>query len=188
MMASSVTVIKVGGSLFDWPEFPGRMAGFLEARQTADRDERMVLIAGGGPAADIVRAFDRVHGLGDQTAHRLALHAMDLTAVILVELLPGTVAVQSLESLTAVWSAGAIPVLAPRLTLAKGAYRRKQAPRELGRDVRHNRRVDGLAHGGGPTDLAQECAVARRHRSPGSRPPGFGRSDVSHRHPTLGPR
>ena len=51
----------------------------------------MVLIAGGGPAADVVRVLDRIHGLGDETAHRLALHAMDLTAIILAELLPGTV-------------------------------------------------------------------------------------------------
>ena len=83
MTRSSLTVIKVGGSLFDWPELPRRMTDFLDARKAVDRDERMVLIAGGGPAADVVRALDRIHGLGDQTAHRLALHAMDLTAIIL---------------------------------------------------------------------------------------------------------
>ena len=91
------------------------MTEFLDARQAADRDERMVLIAGGGPAADLVRALDRIHGLGDETAHRLALHAMDLTAIILAELLPGTVAVDRLDALAAVWAAGSIPVLAPRL-------------------------------------------------------------------------
>ena len=42
---------------------------------------------------------------------------MDLTAVILAALLPGTVAVESLEAMTAVWSTGTIPVLAPRLIL-----------------------------------------------------------------------
>jgi 5-(aminomethyl)-3-furanmethanol phosphate kinase len=115
--ASSLTVIKVGGSLFEWPEFPQRMAGFLTTLKAVDQDGRIVLIAGGGPAADIVRALDRAHALGDLTSHRLALFAMDLTAVILSELLPGTVAVQGLEAITAVWSTGANPVLAPRLTL-----------------------------------------------------------------------
>jgi 5-(aminomethyl)-3-furanmethanol phosphate kinase len=115
--ASSLTVIKVGGSLFDWPEFPQRMADFLTTYKATDQDGRVALIAGGGPAADIVRTLDRAHALGDLTSHRLALFAMDLTAVILAELLPGTVAVQSLEAMTAVWSTGAIPVLAPRLTL-----------------------------------------------------------------------
>jgi 5-(aminomethyl)-3-furanmethanol phosphate kinase len=115
--ASSLTVIKVGGSLFDWPEFPQRMAGFLTSLKAADQDGRIVLIAGGGPAADIVRTLDRIHAIGDQAAHWLALHAMDLTAVILAELLPGTVGVQTPEAMTAVWSTGAIPVLAPRATL-----------------------------------------------------------------------
>jgi aspartokinase-like uncharacterized kinase len=114
---SSVTVIKVGGSLFDWPELPRRLTEMIGARQAADREERLVLIAGGGPAANVVRALDRVHGLGDRSAHRLALHAMDLTAIILAELLRGTVPVQSLENLRAVWSAGSIPVLAPRSIL-----------------------------------------------------------------------
>ena len=50
-------------------------------------------------------------------AHRLALHAMDLTAIILAELLPGTVPVRNLDTLRAVCSAGSIPVLAPRLIL-----------------------------------------------------------------------
>ena len=117
MKRSSVTVIKVGGSLFDWPELPRRLTEMIDARQAADREERLVLIAGGGPAANMVRALDRVHNLGDQTAHRLALHAMDLTAIILAELLRGTVVVQSLDTLRAVCSSGSIPIVAPRLIL-----------------------------------------------------------------------
>jgi aspartokinase-like uncharacterized kinase len=114
---SSVTVIKVGGSLFDWPELPRRLTEMIDARQAADREERLVLIAGGGPAADVVRALDRIHGLDERSAHRLALYAMDLTAIILAELVPGTVPVQSLDSLRAVCTDGSIPVLAPRLIL-----------------------------------------------------------------------
>ena len=34
MNRQSLTVVKVGGSLFDWPEFPRSMAAFLE---TLDR-------------------------------------------------------------------------------------------------------------------------------------------------------
>ena len=61
--------------------------------------ERMVLIAGGGPAADVVRALDRIHGLGDEPAHQLALHALDLTAIVLAALLPGSIVVDRIESL-----------------------------------------------------------------------------------------
>jgi 5-(aminomethyl)-3-furanmethanol phosphate kinase len=114
---SNLTVIKVGGSLFDWPELPRRLTEMINARKAADREERLVLIAGGGPAAELIRTLDRVHGLGDKTAHRLALHAMDLTAVILAELLPGSVLVNSLDTLRAVCSAGPILVLASRLII-----------------------------------------------------------------------
>ena len=110
-------MIKVGGSLFDWPQLPRRLTELIDAHRAAGRDESLVLIAGGGTAADMVRALDRIHGLGKEAAHRLALHAMDLTAVILAELLPGTVPVQSLDRLLAVCSAGSIPIVAPRLIL-----------------------------------------------------------------------
>jgi 5-(aminomethyl)-3-furanmethanol phosphate kinase len=116
---SSLAILKVGGSLFRWPELPRRFAEMIEARRVVNRGERLVLIAGGGPAADVIRDLDKNHGLGDPSSHRLALHAMDLTAVILAELLPGAVPIQSLDALNAVWSARAIPVLAPRLILAE---------------------------------------------------------------------
>jgi 5-(aminomethyl)-3-furanmethanol phosphate kinase len=116
---SGVTVIKVGGSLFDWPEIPRRIAEIVENRRAVDSSERYVLIAGGGPAVDVIRDLDGAHHLGEPIAHRLALCAMDLTAVVLAELLPGALAAQSLEALTTAWSAGAIPVLAPRLVLAE---------------------------------------------------------------------
>ena len=119
MTRSSLTVIKVGGSLFDWPELPRRLTELIDAQQSADPEERLLLIAGGGAAADMVRTLDRVHRLGEETAHRLALHAMDLSAIILAELLPGTVPVHSLDTLRAVWSVGSIPVVAPRLILVE---------------------------------------------------------------------
>ncbi len=70
MTRSSLTVIKVGGSLFDWPDLPSRLMEFLGGREAVDRHERIVLIAGGGAAADMVRGLDNMHRLGDETAHR----------------------------------------------------------------------------------------------------------------------
>jgi 5-(aminomethyl)-3-furanmethanol phosphate kinase len=109
---SSLTVIKVGGSLFNWPELPGRLTELLAVRRALDRDGRMVLIAGGGAAADMVRVVDEIHSLGDETAHWLALRAMDLTASILAKLLPGTVLADSLGAMRLGWAAGSVPVLA----------------------------------------------------------------------------
>jgi aspartokinase-like uncharacterized kinase len=103
-------VVKVGGSLLTWPELPGRLARWLDA----ERGARLVLIAGGGPAADFVRRLDAAHRLGDEPAHRLALHALDLTAEALARLVPGSRVVRRLAELPTAWDAGLRPILAPR--------------------------------------------------------------------------
>jgi aspartokinase-like uncharacterized kinase len=114
----SLAVIKVGGSLLDWPALPGRLTAFLDGRRTSKPAERLVLIAGGGPAADLIRTLDRIHGLGDRTAHVLALHALDLTAILLAAIVPGSSAVDRIEALTGAWDAGTVPILAPRPILS----------------------------------------------------------------------
>src|SRR5271165_5143987 len=88
-------VIKVGGSLLDWPELPGRLAAFLARCRDEDPagGGTFLLMAGGGPAADLIRTMDRIHGLGDARAHWLAIRAMDLTAQLLSALLPGATVV-----------------------------------------------------------------------------------------------
>lgn len=111
--ADPPVVVKVGGSLLAWPELPERLARWLDA----ERPSRVVLIAGGGPAADFVRALDAACRLGDEPAHRLALHAMDLTAEALAKLVPQTQVVRRLVELPSAWRVGLRPILAPRLHL-----------------------------------------------------------------------
>ena len=126
--------------------------------------ERTVLIAGGGPAADLVRALDRIHGLGDETAHLLALHALDLTAILLAAILPGSSPVDRIEALDGAWDAGSIPILAPAADLERhrsSRIRARSLARELGRDLRHDRRADRRVPAGGVPDPAQERASAR---------------------------
>ena len=86
-----LVVIKVGGSLLDWPELPGRLAAFLDNHRGHEPclREQAVLVAGGGPFADLIRTMDQTHDLGDQKAHRLAIRSLDLTAELLAALLPG---------------------------------------------------------------------------------------------------
>src|SRR5262249_34917608 len=103
---SGIAVLKVGGSLLDWPELPVRLAGLLEARLSSHPQERPVLIAGGGGAADLVRVLDRVHHLGDSTAHELAIQALDFTARLLAALLPRSTLIDRLEALGPVWVDG----------------------------------------------------------------------------------
>ena len=110
-------VVKVGGSLLGWPELPGRLTGWLEMRQTNDPAEAIVLIAGGGTAADWIRSLDRVYKLGDEAAHWLAVCSLDLTAAVLTKLLPHSIMVERLAELAAARDSGMTPILAPRKVL-----------------------------------------------------------------------
>jgi aspartokinase-like uncharacterized kinase len=107
----SVTVVKVGGSLLDWIELPRRLADFLDEQRSRVAAGHVILIVGGGRAADLVRALDRNHRIGDETAHRLAIRAMDLSAMFLAAILPGSIIVDRLELLRAVWHSGQVPIL-----------------------------------------------------------------------------
>jgi aspartokinase-like uncharacterized kinase len=112
-MHPDVSVIKVGGSLLDWPELPDRLTVFLERQRSRLATDRMILIAGGGATADLVRRLDRDHRLDDETAHRLAIHAMDLSARFLAAIMPGTVAVERLTDRFRAWREGQLPILIP---------------------------------------------------------------------------
>ncbi len=108
-------MIKVGGSLLGWPELPGRLAAFLDNQR--DREarlrERAVLVAGGGPFANLIRTMDQTHDLGDQKSHRLAIRSLDVTAELLAALLPGSAVVHRPEDLGTCRNSGQVPILVP---------------------------------------------------------------------------
>jgi aspartokinase-like uncharacterized kinase len=112
---SRLVVFKVGGSLLDWPELPARLAEVLAAY----RQDRVALVVGGGTAADVVRSFDRIHGLGELRAHDLAMRSLDLTAHLLATLVDGLVVVERSGELRSAWDGGRVPVLLPRTILAE---------------------------------------------------------------------
>jgi 5-(aminomethyl)-3-furanmethanol phosphate kinase len=84
-MPSSLAVVKVGGSLYDLPDLGRRLRRWL-VEQFADAP--VVLVPGGGPLADAIRKLDHYHGLGEETAHWLALRALTINAHFLASLLP----------------------------------------------------------------------------------------------------
>src|SRR5579863_6373545 len=86
-----LTVYKIGGSLFNLPDLPGLIGKILAQRP----ENAALIIAGGGAAADVIREWDRLYDLGDDTAHNLALDAMDLTALLMKHLVPGSRLVRS---------------------------------------------------------------------------------------------
>jgi 5-(aminomethyl)-3-furanmethanol phosphate kinase len=80
-------VIKIGGGLLRDEGLEGLGRACAEATKIAAR-RPVLVVPGGGPFADAVRAVDRLVGLGDDVAHTLALRAMDQLGVLLRPLLP----------------------------------------------------------------------------------------------------
>jgi aspartokinase-like uncharacterized kinase len=91
-----LTVVKIGGSLYDMPGLAARLQTWLKTLAA----RRILLVPGGGPAADVIREYDRVHGLGEKAAHELALRSLTLNAWFLSELLGG---LRVLDPLHADW-------------------------------------------------------------------------------------
>ena len=80
-------MVKVGGGLLRDEGLEGLGRACAEATEIAAR-RPVLVVPGGGPFADAVRAVDEQAGLDDATAHALALGAMDQLGVLMRRLLP----------------------------------------------------------------------------------------------------
>lgn len=67
-----MVVVKVGGSLYDHPKLGPGLRQYLDAIDAPN----VLIVAGGGPFADVVRQLDSIHHLGETTAHNMALQAI----------------------------------------------------------------------------------------------------------------
>lgn len=76
-------VVKVGGSLFDHPEFAATLGVWLSIQP----ETKILLVAGGGRFADAVRELDRIHKLGEEAAHWAALASLAAPTAILKSLM-----------------------------------------------------------------------------------------------------
>lgn len=94
MADGPLSVVKVGGSLASDPD---RLRALL-ASLANGADGRAVIVPGGGPFADTVRASQASLGFSDALAHRLALGAMGQMAEVLSELEPRLSIVRSVEA------------------------------------------------------------------------------------------
>ena len=81
-------VVKVGGGLLRADGLDGLRRACAEVIAISER-RQVLVVPGGGPFADAVRAIDERVGLPDDVAHTLALQAMDQLGVLLRPMLPG---------------------------------------------------------------------------------------------------
>jgi 5-(aminomethyl)-3-furanmethanol phosphate kinase len=81
---SKATVVKIGGSLADAPD---RLREVLQViAEAATAASPIVVVPGGGPFADTVRAAQAAHGFDDGTAHAMAMLAMAQYGLMLAAL------------------------------------------------------------------------------------------------------
>jgi len=113
MRGRDLTVVKLGGShafaphLADWVEAIARFQG------------RIVVVPGGGPFADAVRAAQPKIGFDDDAAHRMALLAMEQYGCALASLNPRLALAESRAAIDRALAAGRVPIWLPtRMVLA----------------------------------------------------------------------
>lgn len=110
---ADVLVAKIGGSLAGAGELR-QWLGIFEATPV-----RMVVVPGGGPFADAVRAAQGPMGYDDRAAHEMALLAMTQYGVALASLCRKAALVADREEISAALAMGALPVWSPgRMALA----------------------------------------------------------------------
>jgi aspartokinase-like uncharacterized kinase len=109
-----ITVLKIGGSLLESGAASRMMCELAAAPPGA-----LLIVPGGGPFADAVRAAQKQHALSDATAHHMALLAMEMVGAVLASFAPGFVLAGTSEEFTAAWRRGLTPVWSPaRMILA----------------------------------------------------------------------
>ncbi len=107
-MSGLAAVVKVGGGLLSLPGALDRVA-----RELGSWAGRIVVVPGGGPFADAVRRLDERLGLSPESAHWMAILAMDQYAYVLAERVPGGFVTRSPAEIGEALGRDAVPVLAP---------------------------------------------------------------------------
>jgi len=110
MRVSIMWVVKLGGSLWDSPA----LQGWLDI--LADHGGgKVVIVPGGGPFADQVRAAQRNWQFGDKVAHRMALLAMHQYGLMLTGLRGDLETISDPEEAQAVLRGGKVAVWLPAI-------------------------------------------------------------------------
>jgi aspartokinase-like uncharacterized kinase len=107
-MPPALAVVKVGGSLYDLPDLGARLRRWLDEHLARCR---VVLVPGGGPVVEVIRRLDRIHGLGEEASHWLALRALTVNAHFLASLLPQSCVCGDLSELGRIWDKRNLSIL-----------------------------------------------------------------------------
>ncbi len=110
-----ICVIKLGGSLLDLPDLVARFEQF----RAALIDGPALLVVGGAESAELVRAFDRQHHLGEERGHWLAVRAMQFNAHVIAAVLPQAKMAHDVSEAKAAWNENKLAIVEPLAWLEK---------------------------------------------------------------------
>lgn len=108
--AADLSVIKIGGGL---AAVPGALERVCRAVSAAGCHHRILVVPGGGPFADAIREFDGALGLSQDTAHWMAILAMDQYAHVLVQRIAAARLIEEPGAVFEATKPGHVAVLAP---------------------------------------------------------------------------
>jgi len=103
-------VVKVGGALLGLDD---ALASTLSALEQAAHTHALVIVPGGGPFADAVRAVHRHHSLSNDDAHWMAILGMEQYGILLASRIRSAELVHRRGEIARAHARHRVPVLAP---------------------------------------------------------------------------
>jgi 5-(aminomethyl)-3-furanmethanol phosphate kinase len=99
MTCTSITVVKVGGSLLSGRGFEQRLRDWLDLERSTHPETHLVFVVGGGKWVEAIRELNAHSPLDDARAHWLCIELMEITAGLVHAILPDLQVVEDFDDL-----------------------------------------------------------------------------------------
>jgi 5-(aminomethyl)-3-furanmethanol phosphate kinase len=106
----NATVVKVGGSLSLYPE---KLRTLCLKISEISKEQKLIVVPGGGGFADVVRCLDKSFHLSCSTSHGMAILGMDQYGMLLSDLIPGSIMTHKLEEIKCFFDLNKLPIFLP---------------------------------------------------------------------------
>jgi aspartokinase-like uncharacterized kinase len=106
----NATVVKVGGSLSFYPE---KLRALCLKISEISKEQKLIVVPGGGEFADVVRCLDKNFNLSSSTSHGMAILGMDQYGMLLSDLMPCSITTQKIEEIKYFFDLNKLPIFLP---------------------------------------------------------------------------
>jgi aspartokinase-like uncharacterized kinase len=106
----NATIVKVGGSLSLYPE---KLRALCLKISEISKEQKLIVVPGGGGFADVVRCLDKSFHLSCSTSHGMAILGMDQYGMLLADLIPGSITAHKLEEIKCFFDLKKLPIFLP---------------------------------------------------------------------------